>query len=256
MAPTPNTGLNISASPQAAGAAAAAYVAGLSARAVAARGRFTVALSGGSLPRLLCPPLTTEPLRSQVNWTAWHVFWADERCVPLDHPDSNYRLARETLFNHVDIPTGQIYPLNSSLQPDAAAAAYQATLEQVLQPEGSQPPRLDLILLGMGPDGHTASLFPAHPLLAETRRRVAAIFNSPKPPPERITLTLPVINNARHVVFITTGAGKAKTLARVLQPPGPGGPLPAQLVQPARGKLVWFVDAAAAANLSHQTEDA
>jgi 6-phosphogluconolactonase len=232
------------------GQAAAKQVAELSAQAIKARGRFTVALSGGSLPKLLCPPLTEEPLRSQVDWPAWHVFWADERLVPLNHADSNFRLARVYLFNQVNIPVAQVYPVDDSFDPPVTADAYQAVLGQVFEPSPGQPPRFDLILLGMGEDGHTASLFPHHPLLAETGRWVAALTDSPKPPPERITLTLPVLNNARHVAFITAGSSKAGVLARVMRGDAPPGELPAQMVQPGQGDLTWFVDQAAAAGLS------
>ncbi len=237
--------------------AAAAHVAQLSAEAVANRGRFIVALSGGSLPKILGPALAAEA----IDWPAWHVCWADERCVPSSHPDSNYIVAKEYLFDHVPIPPGQIYNPDTSLNPTQTAAAYQSTLAHLfnrqapgkasnLHPSTLPPsplPRFDLILLGLGEDGHTASLFPGHPLLHETGRWVAAIVDSPKPPPQRITLTLPVINNARAVVFITAGAGKAGALAQIFG--GAEPPLPARLVQPTQGELHWFVDQAAAARL-------
>ena len=226
--------------------AAATSVSRLSTQAVAARGRFTLALSGGSLPKILCPPLVAEPRRAQIDWSAWHVFWADERCVPLTDPESNYRLAREVLFDHVDIPPAQIYALDDSLDPAAAAAAYQSGLAQLFQPGPGRLPRFDLILLGLGDDGHTASLFPRHPLLNETERWVAPIFDSPKPPPERITLTLPVINNARRVIFIAGGAGKADILSQLFDSTLPPDTFPAQMVQPAGGQPTWFVDEAAA----------
>jgi len=232
------------------GEAAAAYVSRLSEQAIADRGKFTVALSGGSLPKLLCPSLVAEPLHSQIDWSAWHVFWADERCVPLTHPDSNYGLADEYLFEHVDIPTEQIYPLNSTIPCSQAAKDYQDALRRVFQPDSNQLPRFDLILLGMGEDGHTASLFPNHPLLGETNRWVAPIFDSPKPPPERITLTLPVINNARHIVFITSGTSKAGVLAEMMASAASTKKLPAQMIQPVNGgELRWFIDAAAASKL-------
>jgi 6-phosphogluconolactonase len=239
------------------GQVAAAYVAQLSAEAVAARGRFTVALSGGSLPKVLGPAL----VRQAVDWPVWHVFWADERCVPLTHPDSNYSLAQQYLFDHVPIPPGQIHAPDTSLDPTQTAALYQTILAQVftVQPPIPQPedpldqttklpafPQFDLILLGMGEDGHTASLFPGHPLLQETGRWVASIFDSPKPPPQRITLTLPVLNNARQVAFIATGAGKAAILPQVFEA---GSTLPAHQIQPTSGHLHWFVDEAAAAHL-------
>jgi len=225
------------------GQAAAGHVAYLSAQAIAKRGRFVVAVSGGSLPKLLFPLLVSEPLRSQIDWSKWHVFWADERCVPLTDPDSNYRLTREYLFNHVDIPPAQIVPINDALDPAAAATDYQNRLTQVFAPARGLLPRFDLILLGMGEDGHTASLFPGHFLLREKQLWVAPIFDSPKPPPERITLTLPVINNARQVVFMATGAQKAKPLSAIIKG---NSKLPAGLVQPGDGELHWFVDNTAA----------
>ncbi len=222
------------------GRAAAELTARLSAaEASAARGIFTVAMSGGSLPKLIAPGL----LAANIDWSSWRVFFADERCVPLDHPDSNYRLALELLFGPANLPAGHIFPINPALSPAAAADDYQTKLRQVF---GDALPRFDLILLGMGEDGHTASLFPGHLLLSETTRNVAPIFNSPKPPPERITLTLPVLNAARHVAFVAAGAGKADVLPQVL---APGSALPAGLVQPASGQLTWFVDEAAARRL-------
>ena len=232
-------------------ATAAAHVSQLSTRAIAERERFTVALSGGSLIKLLCPPLVAEPLRSQIDWAAWHVFWADERYLPLGHPESNYSLARDHLFDHVNIPPSQVHAVETAAaDPAAAATAYQATLHRVFQPSPGQLPRFDLIMLGMGEDGHTASLFPGHPFLLETERWVAPVFDSPKPPPERITLTLPVINNARQVLFIVAGEGKADTLQKVLDSNSMTDALPSQLVQPVHGELHWFVDEAAAAKLA------
>jgi 6-phosphogluconolactonase len=230
------------------GQAAAEYVADLSVQATAKRKHFTVAVSGGSLPKILFPSLVSEPLRSQVDWSKWYVFWADERCVPLTDPDSNYRLTRDYLFDHVDIPPAQIIPINDALDPAAAATAYQHKLAQVFAPPPGQPPRFDLMLLGMGQDGHTASLFPGHSLLHEEELWVAPIFDSPKPPPERITLTLPVINHARHVVFIVTGASKVKALSAIVKG---NSSLPAELVQPIHGELDWFVDEAAAAGIAN-----
>lgn len=232
------------------GQAAAEWTAKLSRQAITERGRFTIALSGGSLTKILGPALVAEPIRSQIDWSNWHVFWADERCVPLDHPDSNYRLAREQIFDHVPIPGEQIYALEDSLDPAPAATFYQTVIARVFKPAAGQLPRFDLILLGMGEDGHTASLFPNHRLLIETQRWVAPIFDSPKPPPERITLTLPVLNNARQVAFITAGAGKAAVLPHILEAGTSSSPLPARLVRPTAGNLHWFVDEAAAARLN------
>ncbi len=237
--------LHVFASLQELGEAAAEYVADVSAAAVAAHGRFTVAFSGGSLPKILCPPLAQLP----VGWPAWHVFFADERYVPPDHPESNYQLVREQLFEHVAIPESQIYQLDHTLPLEQAAQTYQHTMSRVFNLKPPRVPAFDLILLGMGEDGHTASLFPGHALLAETTRWVAPVSNSPKPPPERITLTLPVINQARHVAFITAGAGKSRALQQVITDTASDQILPAQRVQPA-GQLHWFVDQPAATGLT------
>ncbi len=246
--------LHILPTPQKLGAHVALYVAQIAAEAVAERGRFSVALSGGSLPKLLSPPLANEPLRSQIDWSAWHVFWADERYVSLDDVESNYYLAHNYLFEHVTIPARQIYPIDDSLNLDQTAKAYQDSLQQYFQPAPAAWPQFDLILLGLGEDGHTASLFPGHALLNETERQVAPIADSPKPPPERITLTLPLINNARHVAFLAAGTGKVDILAQVLGQSQALGldnaeTLPAARVQPTSGNLHWFVDQAAAGGL-------
>jgi 6-phosphogluconolactonase len=231
--------------------AAAAHVAQLAEEAVRARGRFTVAFSGGSLPRLLCPGLTTKPLRSRIDWPAWRVFWADERCVPGSDARSSHGALRYLLLDCVAIVPQQIYALDDSLvqDPDAAAVAYQSALLRILRPRAGEAPRFDLILLGLGEDGHTASLFPSHPLLRETERWVASVVDSPKPPPERITLTLPVLNNARDIVFIAAGVGKADALASVLAKDQATDVLPARLVQPRDGGVTWFVDGPAASKL-------
>jgi 6-phosphogluconolactonase len=217
--------------------------------AVAKRGRFTVAISGGSLMDLLSPPLITDPFRSQIHWTPWEVFWADERCVPLSSPDSNFAAANNLLFKHVDIPREQIHAIDDTLAPQEAARAYQATIKSVLQPDPGLLPRFDLILLGMGQDGHTASLFPGHEVLQEKQKWVAPVLNAPKPPAARITLTLPVINYAREVIFVVTGAEKAPALRTVFDEQDSGHRPPAALVNPAHGHLTWFVDEAAAEQL-------
>lgn len=230
--------------------ATANYISQVADEAIAMRGKFVVAFSGGSLPKLVCPPLKRPPQQNEIDWAGWHVFWADERCVPLSDPESNYRLLREELLAEVDIPSDQIYPIDDSLDVVQAAADYQTKLQSLFQlnPPSlphqddhlqGQLPRLDLILLGMGPDGHTASLFPGHPLLKETALWVAPILNSPKPPPARITFTLPLINQARHVAFVITGDSKRQALQQIL---AGEGSLPAGLVQPTKGKLQWFVE--------------
>ena len=226
--------------------AAASRVAELSAQSTREGRCFRVALSGGSLLDILSPPLVTDPLRSCIPWAGWEVFWADERCVSLDNAQSNYAAAKKVLLDQVPIPKEQMHTLGQDLEPCAAALAYQARLEEVFQPEPGQLPRFDLILLGMGQDGHTASLFPGHELLREDQRWVAPVHDAPKPPAHRITLTLPVINQAQEVIFVVAGQDKAAALQTVFAAKGMGQGLPAALVKPERGPVHWFVDQAAA----------
>lgn len=215
--------------------------------AVRESGRFTVALSGGSTPKALYTSLATdEALRAGVPWAGCEFFWGDERHVPPDDVASNYRMAHEAMLARVPVGPGQVHRIKGE-EADAARAAadYEAELRRVfhLGPEGV--PRFDLILLGLGPDGHTASLFPGTAALADETRLVVANRVS-QLATERITLTLPVLNNARRVIFLVEGAGKAAILKKVLQPVPGAERLPAGRVQPRDGTLVWLVDRAAA----------
>eukprot|EP00041_Stephanoeca_diplocostata_P022538 m.539241 g.539241 ORF g.539241 m.539241 type:complete len:237 (+) comp22088_c0_seq17:494-1204(+) len=178
----------------------------------------------------------------------WRVFFVDERVVPLDHADSNFLGCNEKLFDHVNIDPSHIFKIDPSLPPDECATAYETHLRTVFGENitAANPPKFDLMLLGMGPDGHTASLFPEHPLLEVDDVLVASITNSPKPPPGRITLTLPVINAADRIVFVCTGAGKAPNLAKVLHKEEPL--LPAARVS--GSNIEWFVDSDAAAEFA------
>ncbi|MEE4114088.1 MAG: 6-phosphogluconolactonase [Desulfobacteraceae bacterium] len=243
------TKVNLFADRDALSAALSAHVVCLAAMATAERGRFYVALSGGSLMNIISPSLGSPPLRDTVNWSAWHVFWVDERWVPWRSPDSNYGLARRQFFNRVSIPGEQIHAAAASLSPTATAQTYESTLAEVFQHGAGRLPRFDLMLLGIGEDGHTASLFPGHPALNENRRWVVPVLDAPKPPPVRMTMTLPVINNARHVVFVAAGPGKAKILSKVLNSQVPQPELPARRVNPSNGELQWFIDRAAAAQI-------
>jgi 6-phosphogluconolactonase len=200
-------------------------------------GRFTVALSGGSTPRRLFELLASDPFRSQVPWARVEVFWGDERCVPPDHPDSNYRMAREALLDHVDLPPQNVHRVRGEWTPDRSADHYQSELERVLGPDLG----FDLILLGMGSDGHTASLFPGSPTLEEGEEAVVAVYAAHLDS-WRVTLTLPVLNRAHHVLFLVSGASKAGALARIRA----GEPLPAGRVCPSRGTLTWLIDRDAA----------
>jgi len=217
--------------------------------AIAARDRFTVALSGGSTPKRLFQILAAAPFVSQVDWNHVEVFWGDERSVPPDHPDSNYRMAREALLARVPIPADQVHRIEAERSDrEAAAREYQATLARAfdVSPEG-EPPALDLVLLGMGPDAHTASLFPHTTALGETTHWVVVNY-VPKFATDRVTLTVPVINRAREVLFLIAGPDKAAPLREVLEGGQDTARLPSQLIKPA-GKLLWFVDRLAAAHL-------
>lgn len=217
--------------------------------AVAARGRFTVALSGGSTPKWLYQLLTTEPFRSQIDWGRIEFFWGDERCVPPDDKDSNYRMAREAMLAHLPIPAEHIHRMEAErADRDKAARDYEAVLARVFDVGiDAEPPAIDLILLGMGPDGHTASLFPHTKALDETRRWVVP-NHVPQLNTDRLTLTRPILNRGREVLFLVAGADKAERLAEVLAGPADPKRLPSQSIQP-EGQLVWFVDSAAAARL-------
>ena len=195
----------------------------------------TVALSGGSTPKAMFQVLADE-FREQVPWSTIHFFWSDERHVPPDHPDSNYRMANEALLSHVPVAPENVHRVHSE-NPDAAAAAseYEQTLVGVT---GQTLPRLDLIFLGLGTDGHTASLFPGSEVLHETKRLVAAPWVE-KLKTYRITMTLPLINNAASVVFLVSGAEKAGIVKEVLEG---GDKYPAQLVKPTHGELIWMVN--------------
>lgn len=229
--------------------AAGEHFMAIAAAAIAARAQFSVALSGGSTPRPLFERLATEELASQLPWSSVHVFWGDERCVPPDHPDSNYAMARETLLDHVPIPPPNVHRIQGEMEPSEAAAVYERTLRQFFVP-GPEPEMVtfDLVLLGLGTDGHTASLFPGSELLEEQSRWVAA-NRADQARGWRVTLTPPAINAARHVTFLVAGAGKATILQQVLSGPRQPGSLPAQIVDPRSGNLLWLLDSAAAALL-------
>jgi 6-phosphogluconolactonase len=217
--------------------AAAAHIVKLANQAIAARGRFTLALSGGSTPRRTYVLLASDRFLSTVDWSRVHVFWGDERCVPRDHPQSNYRMAQRTFLRALPIPHAHLHRMFGERVPSEAAACYASDLYRTL----GDPPRFDLILLGVGADGHTASLFPGTPGLQVVNRPTTAVY-VPRFDNWRITLTYPAINRARAVSFLVQGAAKAEALARVCN----GEMLPAGRVQPASGTLTWFVDAGAA----------
>ncbi len=217
--------------------------------AVAQRGRFTIALSGGSTPRNLYT-LIAANASATLPWSQMFFFWGDERHVPPDSPDSNYRMAKEALLSKVPIPAANIFPIPAE-NPDASAAAesYEQTLRKFFAVAPGEFPRFDLILLGMGPDGHTASLFPETAALQEKSRLVVANWVE-KLGSSRITFTLPLLNAARRIAFLVSGTDKAAVLHEVLEGNAPAEKYPSRLVRPREGKLIWFVDRAAASQLS------
>ncbi len=219
--------------------------------AIEAAGAFKVALAGGSTPRRSYELLADPSLASQVDWDATHIFFGDERAVPPDHPDSNYRAAFETLLGKVKIPDAQVHRLaGERADLDAAATEYEAILAESFDlTVESGPPRFDLVMLGMGDDGHTASLFPATAALDETRAWVVA-NEVPQKSTRRLTLTAPVLNAAHCVMFAVEGGDKAAALAEVLEGPHDPRRFPSQLIAPADGELLWLVDRAAAGRLT------
>ena len=213
--------------------------------AVAARGRFSVALSGGSTPRRTYETLARPSFRDRVDWARAHIFWGDERCVDPEDSRSNARLAREALLRHLPVPAGQVHPMDCLPDPREAARRYEALLQNFFA--GGEP-RFDLILLGLGEDGHTASLFPGAPVLAEAARWVAEVY-VPEQDLHRLTLTAPFINQAATVAFLVAGAAKAAVVREVIAGPRDPRRLPAQLIQPEPGELHWLLDKAAAGAL-------
>jgi 5-dehydro-2-deoxygluconokinase len=218
--------------------------------ATAARGRFSLALSGGSTPRPLYTLLATPVYASRIDWSRVHVFWGDERCVPPDHPDSNFRMTREALLEHVPIPWANVHRIHGEDEPEAAARAYEQTVRAHFGvAQGPPAQSFDLVLLGMGTDGHTASLFPGTPALHEQQRWVRANHVTAPRDMWRITLTPVVLNAAMEVTFLVAGSNKADRLWDVLEGPTRSPPFPAQLIHPSRGAVRWMVDADAARRL-------
>lgn len=210
---------------------------------------FSAALSGGSTPRRLYELLGSPPYADLIPWKDCPLFQVDERCVPPDHSESNYRMIREALLDRVPAARASFHRMaGENRSPQDAACEYAAELGEVLRPREGEFPRLDLITLGMGADGHTASLFPESPALRERELWVRENFVE-KLGKHRLTLTFPVLNSAAEIVFLVSGAGKAETLERVLEGPLQPELLPAQNVQPAHGRVSWYVDATAASAL-------
>jgi 6-phosphogluconolactonase len=236
--------LRILDSPESLAREAAAEFDQIAAASVAARDRFTVALAGGATPRTLYRLLADEraPYLTRVPWESTHVFFGDERMVPPDDPDSNARMAFESLLRHVPVPEEQVHRIRGeNPDPDRAAEEYEEMLRATFRLAGHEAPRFDLVLLGLGADGHTASLFPGDRALRESERLVSPA-TAPVPPTARVTLTLPVLNAASSVLFLVSGGAKAAAVQRIRR----GDELPAARVRPQSGTLLWLCDRAAA----------
>lgn len=219
-------------------------------QAVSTRGVARIAISGGSTPqatfKLLADP--ARPFLATVPWDKLQLFWVDERCVPPGNPESNYGVCRDLLLTKVPIPDGNVFRMEGELDPEEAASRYESTLRNVMKLEGAEAPAFDLVVLGMGPDGHTASLFPNTEALNEMGRLVVA-NHVPQKSTWRVTLTWPVINQAAEVAFEVEGGSKTDIVTEVLTGPRDPERLPSQLIRPANGKLLFLLDEDAAAKL-------
>ncbi|KAI7750331.1 hypothetical protein M8C21_021668 [Ambrosia artemisiifolia] len=234
--------------------ALAKYIANLSAKSIANHGSFSVVLSGGTLFDTT-RKLLEAPYIGSIDWSKWLIFFLDERVVPLDHPDSNYKLAYDGFLSKVPIPESNIYPIKENLSPEEAAEEYEQRLKQLVANGTLKTSpvtgfaKFDLMLVGMGPDGHVASLFCWHFQRFEKQKWVTFITDSPKPPPPRITFTFPLINSASEIALVVVGEEKADAVKVALgEHASYGYPLPVQKVSP-EGNLTWFLDNGATSRL-------
>lgn len=223
----------------------------LAKKSVLQSGRFAVALSGGSTPIGFYSLLSTSEFRDQVPWRQVHIFWGDERCVPPDHPESNYDIVRNALLARIPTPEENVHRMKGEADPEASALEYEQTLREFFRLADGEFPRFDLILLGLGQDGHTASLFSGTEVLEERKRLVAAVY-AEKMKSHRLTLTFPVLNHGANIVFLVAGKEKAAVLRDVLQGGSKTEALPAERVKPQSGRLVWLVDRGAAILIANE----
>jgi 6-phosphogluconolactonase len=210
---------------------------------IAARKKFVVAISGGSTPRRLYTLLSSSPCRDQVDWQKVHFFWADERCVRKEDGASNFKTVYDRLLSKVPIPNQNIHRIKGEEEPEKAARDYEADIKEFFG--GSGLPVFDLVLLGMGEDGHTASLFPGSKSLEETARLVIPVY-AEKPNQNRVTLTLAVLNNAAQILFLVAGTSKATVLSEILKDENKRREFPAGRIRPVRGTVIWLIDQEAA----------
>jgi 6-phosphogluconolactonase len=218
---------------------AAEFICNLAKDCIAESGGFSLVLAGGSTPENTYRQLVNTSQQLELEWSSVQFYWGDERCVPPDHDQSNFRMAQQALLDHIEIPEGNLHRMACELDPVAGAETYEQLLRTLFVDQAF--PCFDLILLGLGEDGHTASLFPGADILEECYRWVAPVF-IPHPESWRISLTLPAINAARHVAFLVSGEAKAATLRKILETPTPK--YPANRIAP-QGELTWFIDHAA-----------
>ncbi|XP_033111003.1 6-phosphogluconolactonase-like [Anneissia japonica] len=220
------------------------FIADLSRKTVQEKGAFYIGVSGGSAAKIFCNGLSAI---SDLQWDKWHIYFCDERVVDFNNADSTYKFYKENLIGKVNLPESQLYAIDPSLDLEDIAIDYAKKIDAIPKDKHGLPV-FDLLILGMGPDGHTCSLFPDHKLLEEKNLTVASISDSPKPPQCRITLTFPVINVSKSALFISMGASKAEMVARILEG-NESNPLPAARVQLKNGLVHWFLDKAASASL-------
>ncbi|MDZ4763623.1 MAG: 6-phosphogluconolactonase [Chloroflexota bacterium] len=246
MSERPKPDLRVYFNGSALAAAAAERIADIAERAFSQTGRFILGLSGGSTPRLTYEMLTDRRYKKIIDWASVQVFWSDERCVPPGHRDSNYRMARQALLDQVDIPAPHIHRIHGELPAQEAAARYERELREYFEGRTGAKAQFDLLLLGMGADAHTASLFPGTAAIREQKRWAVAQDIAGQEHAQRVTLTPLAINSAKMIMFLVSGADKAEALKHVFDDPYQPDRLPAQIVNPTAGNVVWMVDEPAA----------
>lgn len=220
-------------------------------QAIQKNGFCNIALSGGNTPREVYSMLAMHPYRDRVNWNGIHLFWGDERMVPPEHQDSNFRMVQQTLLKHINIPEGNVHRIRGETAPEKAAAEYARMLHDSFRKD---TPCFDLILLGIGEDGHTASLFPDTDAIEECERHVVAVF-VPRLNAWRVTLTLPVLNAAREIFFLVSGRSKSNIIQRIMSINNPTKEFPASMVNPENGILHWMLDSDAAALINKNAKE-
>ena len=230
--------------------AAVEFIIAAAKKAIAMRGKFIISLSGGQTPQKLYSLLSESPYREQVQWEKTFVFWDDERCVPLDDERNNAHCAKFTLLDKIDIPESNIYAIPVNLSPGEAAVKYEKELKYFF---GKEALRFDLILLGLGANGHTASLFPKTKVIDEQMEGIRAVYVEEEKM-FRVTMTAPLINQARIILFLVTGENKAEILKKVFTVSYRPDQIPAQLIKPGDGELYWFVDGAASSLITNENE--